>query len=152
MKPKEGLTILEHLLYQSPSQVGAMSLNLPMWSQFYPNLTRSSLFTYLLEEPGAREENRTGAWLTHEMLINLDRIQQQPRLTLYLNDQIARVLGHTSLSLETHQQINRLGIDSLMAVELKNRIGSDLNVVIPVTTFLQGNTFEQLMTQILEQI
>jgi myxalamid-type polyketide synthase MxaE and MxaD len=152
MKPKEGLTILEHLLYQSPAQVGAMSLNLPMWSQFYPNLTRSSLFTYLLEEPGVREENRAGVWLTSEMLINLDRAQHKPRLALYLNDQIARVLGHTSLSLETHQQINRLGIDSLMAVELKNRIGSDLNVVIPVTTFLQDSTFAQLMTQILEQI
>jgi hypothetical protein len=39
-----------------------------------------------------------------------------------------------------------------MSVELKNRIGSDLSVVIPVTTFLQGITFEQLTTQIVEQI
>jgi acyl carrier protein len=62
------------------------------------------------------------------------------------------VLGHTSLKLDAHQQLNRLGIDSLMSIELKNRIVSDLNVVIPVTTFLQGVTFEQLITLIVEQI
>jgi acyl carrier protein len=66
--------------------------------------------------------------------------------------EIARVLGHTSLKLDAHQQLNRLGIDSLMSIELKNRIVSDLNVVIPVTTFLQGVTFEQLITLIVEQI
>ena len=54
--------------------------------------------------------------------------------------------------LDAQQLLNRLGIDSLMSVELKNRIGSDLNVVTPVTTFLQGITFEQLITQIMEQI
>src|SRR2546421_1708603 len=153
MKPKEGLAVLRGLLHQSPPQVGVMSFNLPKWSQFYPNLTRSSLFAHLLEEPGAQQENRAGGpLLTSEMLAELDDELRQQTLMQYLSDQIARVLGHTSLKLDAHQQLNRLGIDSLMSVELKNRIGSDLNVVIPVTAFLQDVTFEQLITQILEQI
>jgi len=86
------------------------------------------------------------------MLADLDSVLRQQKLAQYLSDQIARVLGHTSLKLDAHQQLNRLGIDSLMAVELKNRIGSDLNVIIQVTTFLQGITFEQLITQIVEQL
>ncbi|MBV9712027.1 MAG: SDR family NAD(P)-dependent oxidoreductase, partial [Ktedonobacteraceae bacterium] len=152
MKPKKGLTILEALLCQSPPQVGAMSFNLPKWSQFYPDLTRSSLFTHLVEEPDTKKENGTRSYLTSEMLTNLDNVQRHQKLTLYLSDQIARVLGHASLRLDAHQQLNRLGIDSLMSVELKNRIRSDLNVVTPVTTFLQGITFEQLITQIMERI
>ena len=153
MKPKEGLAILGSLLHQSPPQVGVMSFNLPKWSQFYPNLTRSSLFTHLIEEPRAQEENGArGPRLTSEMLAKMSGELRQQTLAQYLSDQIARVLGHTSLKLDAHQQLNRLGIDSLMSVELKNRIGSDLNVVIPVTTFLQGVTFEQLITQIVEQI
>lgn len=152
MKPKEGLAILGTLLHQSPPQIGAMSFNLPKWSQFYPDLTRSSLFAHLIEENGAKEENETRAYLTSEMLTNLDDVQRKPLLTQYLSDQIAKVLGHASLRLDAHQQLNRLGINSLMSVELKNRIGSDLNVVTPVTTFLQGTTFEQLITQIMERI
>ena len=152
MKPKEGLAILEALLHQSSPQVGAMSFNLPQWSQFYPNLTRSSLFAQLIEEPEAGEENGTRTRLTSEILTELDSIQRQQKLKQYLSNQIARVLGHTSLRLDAHQQLNRLGIDSLMSVELKNRIGSDLNVVTPVTTFLQGTTFEQLIAQIMERI
>ncbi|MBV9615752.1 MAG: acyl carrier protein, partial [Ktedonobacteraceae bacterium] len=150
--PKKGLTILEALLCQSPPQVGAMSFNLPKWSQFYPDLTRSSLFSHLVEEPDTKKENGTRSYLTSEMLTNLDNVQRHQKLTLYLSDQIARVLGHASLRLDAHQQLNRLGIDSLMSVELKNRIRSDLNVVTPVTTFLQGITFEQLITQIMERI
>jgi len=152
MKPKEGLAILENLLYQSPPQVGVMSFNLPRWSQFYPNLTRSSLFAHLIEEPEAGEKNGVGLHLTNEMLVNLDHGQRQQKLVQYLSEQIARVLGHASLKLDPQQRLNRLGIDSLMAVELKNRIGSDLNVVILVAKFLQGITFEQLIVQILEQI
>jgi len=153
MKPKEGLAILGSLLHQSQPQVGVMSFNLPRWSQFYPNLVRSSLFAYLIGESGTQQENGTReTYLTSEMLAELDGELRRQTLSQYLSDQIARVLGHTSLKLDAHQQLNRLGIDSLMSVELKNRIGSDLNVVIPVATFLQGITFDQLITQIVEQI
>ncbi|HEY5004030.1 MAG TPA: type I polyketide synthase [Ktedonobacteraceae bacterium] len=152
MKPKEGLAILENLLHQSPPQVGVMSFNLPRWSQFYPNLTRSSLFAHLIEEPEVGEKNGGGSHLTSEVLANLNNGQRQQKLVQYLSEQIARVLGYTSLKLDPQQRLNRLGIDSLMAVELKNRIGSDLNVVILVAKFLQGITFEQLIVQILEQI
>jgi myxalamid-type polyketide synthase MxaE and MxaD len=149
MKPEEGLAILGSLLRQSPPQVGVMSFNLPKWSQFYPNLTKSSLFASLIEETGTQEENGTkGPQLRSEMLAELDDELRRQMLARYLSEQIARVLGHPSLSLDAHQRLNRLGIDSLMSVELKNRIGSDLNVVIPVATFLQGITFEQLITQI----
>ncbi len=153
MKPREGLAILESLLHQSPPQVGAMSFHLPKWSQFYPNLTRSSLFARLIEEPEAQQENGAeGPRLTSEMLSERDAEQRQQMLTQYLSRQIAQVLGHTSLKLDAHQQLNRLGIESLMSVELKNRIGADLNVVIPVATFLQGMTLGQLITRIGEQI
>ena len=152
MKPKEGLAILENLLHQSPPQIGVMSFNLTMWSQFYPNLTRSSLFAHLIEESAGEQKNGARSQLTSEILTNLNNGQRQQKLTQYLSEQIARVLGHTSLKLDPQQRLNRLGIDSLMAVELKNRIGSDLNVPITVTNFLQGITFEQLSTQILEQI
>jgi len=153
MKPLETLTILGALLRQSPPQVCVMSLHLPKWSQFYPHLTRSSLFTHLLEEVGAQQEQADKQQrLTHEMLVELDEEQRRQMLAHYLSEQIARVLGHTTLKLDPYQFLNRLGIDSLMSVELKNRIGADLHVAIPVTAFLQGLTLDQLISYIIAQI
>nr|WP_274532251.1 type I polyketide synthase [Ktedonobacter racemifer] len=151
MKPKEGLAILGELLRQSPPQVGVMSFHLPKWSQFYPNLTSSSLFADLVEETRAQE--KAGAAeprLTGDMLVTLDEEARHQALSQYLNAHIASVLGHASLNLDAYQPLNRLGIDSLMSVELRNRIRADLDVTIAVTTFLKGVTFEQLIGEILE--
>jgi acyl transferase domain-containing protein/acyl carrier protein len=153
MRPEDGLEILGTLLRQSPPQVGVMSFYLPDWSRFYPNLTASSLFNSLAAESEAQEEQRdSGPRLTREMLAELDAEQRQRVLSEYLSNQIARVLGHSSLKLDARLPLNWLGIDSLMSVELKNRISADLNVTIPVTTFLQGITFEVFLTQIAEQM
>ena len=149
IKPKEGLAILGSLLKQSCPQIGVMSFHLGKWSQFYPKLTRSSLFVRLLEEVGMEDENESGkGLLTREALTELDDEQRQWMLSHYLGQQIARVLGHTSAKIDPQQQLNRLGIDSLTSIELKNRIGSDLNIFVPVTVFLQNITFEQLTQQI----
>lgn len=153
MKPTAGLTILGSLLQQSVPHIGVMSFNLAKWSQFYPNLTESSLFAHLLAEMENQEERQGERQRpTREMLAGLADEQCKQLLTQYLNDQIAKVLGHNKLRLDAHQQLNRLGIDSLMSVELKNRIGSDLNVSVPVTMFLQGISFEQFILHIAAQI
>ncbi|GHO46585.1 type I polyketide synthase [Ktedonospora formicarum] len=153
MKPKDGLAILGSLLRQSPTQIGVMSFNLPSWSQFYPNLKDSSLFARLFAEVEIHEESEARAFrLTRDMLAEMDIDERPSALSRYLGDQIARVLGHTSLSLEADQPLNRLGIDSLMAVELKNRIVADLGVTIPVSTFLQSVPFKYLITSVDEQL
>ena len=69
----------------------------------------------------------------------------------YLGEQIAKVIGLSASKIDAHQQLNRLGIDSLMSVELKNRIASDLQVVVPVALFLQGMTLEQLTFHVLRR-
>ncbi|GHO59328.1 type I polyketide synthase [Ktedonobacter robiniae] len=153
MKPKEGLAVLGSLLRQSPPQVGVMSFDLPRWSQFYPDLRNSSLFTRLVTEAQAQEASGIqNSGVTRAVLTDLNDEGRREKLSQYLSAQIARVLGHTSLKLDAQQQLNRLGIDSLMSVELKNRINSDLKITVPVTTFLQGVTFEQLITQVSEQL
>ena len=52
--------------------------------------------------------------------------------------------------MDAHQPLNRLGIDFLMAVELKNRVEADLETSVPVTALLQGPSLSQLATQLLE--
>ena len=65
---------------------------------------------------------------------------------------MARVLGLSPSKLDLQQPLSHLGLDSLMAVELKNRIAVDLKVNVPVAKFLQGFSVDQAVTQVLDQL
>jgi phthiocerol/phenolphthiocerol synthesis type-I polyketide synthase D len=73
-------------------------------------------------------------------------------LQSYLSEQVARVLGLSPSKLDVQQPLSQLGLDSLMAVELKNRIAVDLKVNVPVVKFLQGFSVDQAVTQVLDQL
>lgn len=151
MRPQDGLAILERLLRQQEPQIGAMSFNLYRWTRFYPALSQSSLFACLSQET-IHSQHEEGESFTREALASLPIEQRTPTLTRYLSTQIASVLGLSTNKLDRQQQLTRFGIDSLMSVELKNRIASDFNIALPVATFLQGITLEDLAVRLLEHL
>jgi acyl carrier protein len=65
---------------------------------------------------------------------------------------MAKVLRSTPDKIDMHQPLTSLGIDSLMAVELKNRVETDLELAVPVTALLQGPTLSQLAAIVLDQL
>ncbi|HEX6270322.1 MAG TPA: amino acid adenylation domain-containing protein [Anaerolineales bacterium] len=62
----------------------------------------------------------------------------------FLLEQVARVLGMDSARLSIHQPLDTLGLDSLMAMELKNALETKLGVQLSLTSFLQGPTIAGL--------
>ena len=59
-------------------------------------------------------------------------------LEWYLRDQAAGKLGMTPSLLDVQSPLNNLGVDSLMAAELRAQIAHDVGVVVPVVNFLDG--------------
>ena len=68
----------------------------------------------------------------------------QPILEGQLREQAARVLRLAATALDVEQPLNNVGIDSLMAIELKNRIEADLGVTVPMVKFLEGPSVRDL--------
>src|SRR5262249_10477490 len=76
----------------------------------------------------------------------------QSILEQQLREQVARVLRLSAAALDVEQPLNNVGIDSLMAIELKNRIEADLGVTVPMVKFLEGPSVRDLAGYLAEQL
>jgi acyl carrier protein len=65
---------------------------------------------------------------------------------------LARVLLLSPANLDLHQPLNRLGLDSLMAIEMKNRIELDIGVLIPIAWLLQGPSLAQVAERLARRL
>ena len=118
------------------------------YRQFYPAGTESPL----LSELAAEADNSPQAALPGEKrsaLLAAEPAERCGLLQSYLSELVTRVLGLSASRLDIHQPLSNLGLDSLMAVEVKNRIAVDLGVNVPMVTFLSGPSVEQAAAQLL---
>lgn len=74
--------------------------------------------------------------------------ERKPLLESSLRELFAKVLGFPAAKVDLQQPLYSLGLDSLMAVELRNRIEANLGVVVPLEDFL-GFSVAQFVTRVL---
>lgn len=87
-----------------------------------------------------------------EELLLAEPGERQRLLEKHIIEKVARVLKISPSRLDVQHPLNGLGLDSLMAMELKTWIEEELRVEVPITIFLQEPTIAQFSTQLLEQL
>jgi acyl transferase domain-containing protein/aryl carrier-like protein len=152
--PSRAFEVLEKLLKERPAQAAVMHFDLQQWSQSNPPARESSLLSSLARESAtaAAPQTATKSAFGREAVLAAEPHERQTLLETYLREQLARVLGLSPSKLDVRQPLNRLGLDSLMAVELKNRIELDIGVLIPMVRLLQGPSLAQIAGQLAEQL
>ncbi|MBE3560029.1 MAG: LLM class flavin-dependent oxidoreductase [Ktedonobacteraceae bacterium] len=155
--PEQVLAALALLIPQQVAQIGVLKLDWHLLQQFYPQLVTLPLFTYLVSgeadaQPARAEATKLGE---HPLLASLASVQAEERQHLveaYLCEKIAGVLRLPASSIDVQQPVTTLGLDSLMSIELKNKIELELSIHIPIVTLLQGPSIHQFATQLLYQL
>jgi amino acid adenylation domain-containing protein len=97
--------------------------------------------------PSARADS-----FIRKALLALPATERQSLLTLYLQEQVAQILRVPASRIEPHQSLSRLGIDSLMAIELQSAIESSLGVPVSLASLLAGPDADQLAQLLLPQL
>jgi acyl carrier protein len=148
--PQQGVELLGRILEYDPVQMLAVAMD---WSKL-AGLYSPPFLSQLAEEAArhAGPSKKKGDGLTLEKLMAVEPGKRKKVVETFLQEQMAKVLRSTPDKIDMHQPLTSLGIDSLMAVELKNRVETDLELAVPVTALLQGPTLSQLAGIVLEQL
>ena len=146
--PKQGLAALESLLGEdSKPQVGVMPIR---WSSFLAQFQAAGVpsvyanFTSEAELQPKSWKEKTRPKL-RERLAQTSRSKQDHALTAALQEMAASVLGMRSGSeLDPECPLGDLGMDSLLAVELRNAISAELGTPLPATILFDYPTILSL--------
>lgn len=149
--PELGMQVLGRLLGQNVAGVSVLMADWPLVLEYYPQ--PPALFAHLGQQATAEAE----AEAFHEQSFAQRVAQADPeqRLELViaqLQELAARVLRMDRTKLDIQQPLNTLGMNSMMAIELKNRIDLTLGVTVAVVELLQGLGIAQLAARVLNQI
>jgi phthiocerol/phenolphthiocerol synthesis type-I polyketide synthase D len=93
-----------------------------------------------------------GTTQTREAILAAQPAEREQLLQSYLRGQVAVVLKLPVSKVDLEEPVNQLGIDSLMAVDLKKRVETDLRVVVRIASFLQGYSTGEIAGLLLDQI
>ncbi|HTK74403.1 MAG TPA: SDR family NAD(P)-dependent oxidoreductase, partial [Gemmataceae bacterium] len=120
-----GLDLFGRLAGASAAQVGVLPVDWSKWQQFLPDDRPPAYLSDLIGPhtgSATPRPERTKSSLDRAAALAVPAPERPAVLESQLREQAARVLRLPAASLDAGVPLNHLGIDSLMAIELKNRI------------------------------
>lgn len=73
-------------------------------------------------------------------------------VNIYLKENVAHILKLDSSQISESKSLNQLGFDSLMSMELKNKIKKDFGVTISFTKFMEGVNLQDIVRDLSHQL
>ena len=150
IKPEQGMQVLELFLSASSSQVGVFPVN---WSEFFrqtPTAEKMPLLSgFVSSQPSLKSQKSTFI----EELESKAIPDRMDLLIAHIRSMLAQTLGiQDGQKIGMREPFFDLGLDSLMAVELKNRMESSLNVSLSSTLLFDYPILEKLVNHLADEV
>jgi acyl carrier protein len=155
LDPADGLRVLGRLMKESRAQVGVLPV---VWAEFLKQFPAGERPRVLAEVTAdiERSEETIDAKSASAILARLNEANGRERrdiLVDYIQGEAARVMGMDDESPDPELGFFDMGLDSLMAVELKNHLSMALGVSLPATMVFRypniGTLARFLLTDVL---
>jgi acyl transferase domain-containing protein/aryl carrier-like protein len=148
--PEVGMQILARVLGQRPAHLTAITANWAVARESAPAGALAPMFSLLGDQAG--QADQAGADDDDGVLALLATAPTAERhglLAAHLEGLVARVLQLDPSQFNRQESLTALGIDSMMAIEVKHRIEASVGVDVSVLELLQGITVDQLAARLL---
>jgi acyl carrier protein len=133
LTPDEGLVALRRLLDASDPQVGVVPLNLRQWAGFHQGAAASARLSRLWKEQRGDNGPPAGDRALLDRLAAAEPGARTALLQEVLRAQVSQVLRIPEPKLDVQAPLTSLGMDSLMGLELRNRIETVLGIKVSAT-------------------
>ena len=153
LRPEQGIRVLFELLAIRAGQVGVMELDASRWLAAQGSATRALLSELVAHTQDSREGSprEAGSWRASLLALPAGPTRLEA-LESGLRELVARVLRLSSARLDVRKPLGSLGLDSLMALELRNRLESGLGLTLPATVVWTHPTVAQLATHLANEL
>jgi len=136
----EALRVLDDLLIRDSPNVIATRVNWKSVLKLSPLAAASNTYATVVRE--TRGEDRGGSLESELRAASPD--DQERLLQDFIVAQVAGVFGMAQEKIDRTVGLTALGLDSLMTLELTNRVERELGIRLPVGTLLSGPTITEL--------
>jgi len=152
----QGLQVLGQLLGQASAQVGVLLNEWSMFKQQFSIRSQLPLLSVLVHSGGDKEATESASTQRNELLLQLESTQASERqqlLIAHIQAEVAKVLGLKPSQLPGSQQgFFDMGMDSLMALELKNRLEATFNSSLPSTLAFEYPTIADVAEYLAKEV
>ncbi|WP_299411529.1 type I polyketide synthase [Acaryochloris sp. IP29b_bin.148] len=143
--PDIGVQALADLLSQtSTCQMGFCSLDWPKFIQQHFSSGKIPGFLSELTQQNMQEHAET---LSVQDVMSASPTELPRMLGIYIHTEVAKLLGIESSKLDKESSLINLGLDSMMAIQLRNTLKGNMGVNIPMVQFMEGLTVNGLTAQ-----
>jgi acyl carrier protein len=152
----EGLAVMDRLLADACTQATVARMDWSRFKPIYEAKARRPLLETVGEddrETGSAEPRAESGDVLREIL-RAPEAERPDILVRYLGRQLAAVMGIGSASgIDPHAGFLDLGMDSLMAVQVRNHVEAALGVTVPIPNFMEeGACITTLAEDLLQEL
>jgi NADPH:quinone reductase-like Zn-dependent oxidoreductase/thioesterase domain-containing protein/NAD(P)-dependent dehydrogenase (short-subunit alcohol dehydrogenase family)/acyl carrier protein len=149
--PEQGLELLGKLLSADVPQVAVMDTHWPDMLRLLGS-RRPPLLSDIVREVQDADAGRATAgnrvdYAFRERLLAETEAGQQALVRDYIRDELARIMGVAPDGLEADQPLSTFGLDSLLALELKNNLEGRLDFTLPMAKLMEGPSIASLAAE-----
>ena len=141
---EDGLAIAGALLRSDVTQVGVVPAAWDRWRAAFPSAPRWLTRSDLGEVNAPAQDESTATRPIHTTLIAASHAARHELIAAYCREQVAGVLGSPPAKLDWDRPLTRLGLDSLMVIQFRNRVQTDLGVTLSLAYLLKGPELAEL--------
>jgi acyl transferase domain-containing protein/surfactin synthase thioesterase subunit len=147
----DGLRVLEYLISRGLDQV---AVTITDWATYLKQFSEPPpLYAELAREVGAAQRPKRAVLEgdVQARLRNSPAGEQRALLLQFVQAQVADELGFTE-DIDPQQPLNELGLDSLMSVNVANRLEQGLAMAVAVATLMRGPSVVELVDELLGRL
>jgi acyl carrier protein len=152
--PEDAFTVLEHVLTRDLAQVAVLPADWAAWARAYPAAATAPLLREILQDEGRFSPGVPRAQATRPAVEDEAPVTAAPstvtsparddEVERYLVAEVSRVLGIQPERINPKRPLNRSGMDSLMATELRTHLERTFKVKLPMVKLLNGASIADL--------